>query len=199
MDYGELKISDLILYSFPDCELVTAEQGEVITSAFQPARYFYVLKLGAAKLIYESPDTKSVIIDIYHAGDFFGEMEMIGLSTDDRSIIALNHCELYRITREQFVYLYEHCSQFSLHILRIHCDRLLRTGDSRINAECMLLREKVFRIIQDNLNKNGYFLYTKEVLAEMAGVSIRSLNRSLAELQAKKLIIVSGGSIRLNM
>lgn len=150
-------------------------------------------------MLYEEANTKSVILDIYHPGDFFGEMEMIGLSTDDRTIIALTHCELYQITKEQFLFLYETCPEFSLCILRVHCERLLRAGDSQINAECMFLREKVFRLIQDNLNERGYFIYTKTVLAEMAGVSIRSLNRSLSELEAKELIVVSNGTIRLDI
>lgn len=61
----------------------------------------------------------------------------------------------------------------------------------------MFLREKIFRIIQDNLNDNNYFLYTKDVLAEMAGVSLRSLNRTLAELGDLKLVETSLGRIRI--
>lgn len=198
--YATTTMIDLVSRYFPrQCSYVTVEQGEVITSSVQPARHFYVLNKGSAKLLHEEPNAKSVILDIYHAGDFFGEMEMIGLSTDDRSIIALARCELYQVTRDQFMYLYETCSEFSLYILRVHCDRLLRSGDSQINAECMFLSEKVFRLIQDNLNEKGYFIYSKVILSEMAGVSIRSLNRALSELKEKKLITILNGTIRLNI
>jgi len=193
-------MSELVLRCFPGrYAYIHVEPGDVVTSVNQPAKHFYVLNKGSAKLLYEEANAKSVILDIYHQGDFFGEMEMIGLSTDDRTIIALTHCELYQITKEQFLLLYETCPEFSLSILRVHCERLLRAGDSQVNAECMFLREKVFRLIQDNLNEHGYFVYTKTVLAEMAGVSIRSLNRSLSELEAKELIVVSNGTIRLDI
>lgn len=199
MKQRELTLSDLILRYCPDYTELSVKQGEAITTTIHPAQYFYVLKKGVAKLIYEEANTKAIILDIFHANDFFGEMEMLGLSYYDRSIIALTDCELYKITKEQFMDLYENCSAFSLHILRALCERLLQSGDSKINAEFMFLREKVFRLIQDNLDEKGHFLYSKNVLAEMAGVSIRSLNRSLAELQSKKLIVVSSGSIRLDM
>ena len=63
----------------------------------------------------------------------------------------------------------------------------------------MFLREKVFRLIQQNLNEQNYFLYTKDILAEMAGVSMRSLNRSLSELKQLRLISISSGAIRLQI
>jgi DNA-binding GntR family transcriptional regulator len=63
----------------------------------------------------------------------------------------------------------------------------------------MFLSEKVFRLVQDNLNEKGYFIYSKVILSEMAGVSIRSLNRALSELKEKKLITILNGTIRLNI
>ncbi len=199
MGQKELTLSDLILRYCPDSTLLSIKKGEAITTTLQPAQYFYVLKEGVAKLIYEEANTKAIILDIFHADDFFGEMEILGLSYYDRSIIALTDCELYKITKEQFIDLHENHPVFSLHILRVLCERLLQSGDSKINAEFMFLRDKVFRLIQDNLDEKGRFLYSKDVLAEMAGVSIRSLNRSLAELQDKKLIVVTSGSIHLDM
>ncbi len=195
------RMVELVIQNSPNRYVnVSFSPGETITSIEQPARHFYVLNKGSAKLIHEEPSAKSVILDIYHPGDFFGEIEMIGLSPNERTIVAMTQCDLCKIERTQFLYLYETCPEFSLHILRVHCERLLRTGDSQIHAECMVLRKKVFRIIQDHLNNHSnYFLYTKAVLAEMAGVSIRSLNRVLSELEAEKLIVVSNGTIRLDV
>lgn len=45
-----------------------------------------------------------------------------------------------------------------------------------------------------NLNDQNYFLYTKDVLAEMAGVSVRSLS----ERKALCLISIHSGAICLN-
>lgn len=119
------------------------------------------------------------------------------MKTNDRSIIAITHCEVYQFTKEQFFNLWSNYSEFSRYILSVHCERLIRAGNDKIHSECMFLREKIFRIIQDNLNDNNYFLYTKDVLAEMAGVSLRSLNRTLAELGDLKLVETSLGRIRI--
>ena len=172
--------------------------GEYIKRAGDAFDHFCILKSGSCKLVYEAENT-SLIIDLYHAGDFFGEMEAIGMQTSDRSLIALTECDVYRFTKEQFHHMWSTNSAMSMYILTVHCERLLRSGDDKIDSECMFLREKVFRLIQQNLNEQNYFLYTKDILAEMAGVSVRSLNRSLSELKELRLISVASGAIRLNV
>jgi len=172
--------------------------GAYIKRAGEPFDHFCILFKGSTKLVYEPADGTALIIDLYHEGDFFGEMEAIGMETRDRSLIALTDCEVYQFTREQFLHMWSTCSDVSMYILTVHCERLLRAGNDKIDSECMFLREKVFRLIQQNLNEQNYFLYTKDVLAEMAGVSVRSLNRSLSELKALRLISIKSGAICLN-
>jgi len=179
--------------------LLHFSSGEYIKRAGEPFDHFCILISGSTKLVYEGPDNTSLIIDLYHTGDFFGEMEAIGMSTSDRSLIALTDCEVYQFTKEQFLDMWSRCSDVSMYILTVHCERLLRSGNDKIDSECMFLREKVFRLIQQNLNEQNYFLYTKDVLAEMAGVSMRSLNRSLSELKNLRLISISSGAIRLKI
>lgn len=172
--------------------------GEYIKRAGDAFDHFCILASGSCKLVYESDNT-SLIIDIYHVGGFFGEMEAIGIQTSDRSLIALTECEVYQFTPEQFHHMWSTCSDVSMYILTVHCERLLRSGNDKIDSECMFLREKVFRLIQQNLNEQNYFLYTKDILAEMAGVSMRSLNRSLSELKQLRLISITSGAIRLQI
>ena len=172
--------------------------GEFIKQSGSSFCHFCILAKGTAKLIYDDSENPPLIIDLYHTGDFFGEMEAIGMQTDDRSIVALTDCELYRFTKEQFLEMWNTCSDLSRYILYVHCERLIRSGDDMIRSESVFLRDKVFRIIQENLNDANYFLYTKDVLAEMAGTSIRSLNRALSELKDAKLISLSSG-IRLKL
>lgn len=181
-----------------DATVVYFSPGEYIKRAGDDFDRFCILQKGSCKLVYESDNT-SLIIDLYHAGDFFGEMEAIGMQTTDRSLIALTECEVLCFTKEQFRHMWSTCSDMSMYIFTVHCERLMRSGNDKIDSECMFLREKVFRLIQQNLNEQNYFLYTKDVLAEMAGVSVRSLNRSLSELKQLRLISISSGAIRLQM
>lgn len=196
-------IAQTMLNTIPKELLATARYlkyapGEFIKQSGSSFCHFCILAKGTAKLIYDDSENPPLIIDLYHTGDFFGEMEAIGMQTDDRSIVALTDCELYRFTKEQFLEMWNTCSDLSRYILYVHCERLIRSGDDMIRSESVFLRDKVFRIIQENLNEANYFLYTKDVLAEMAGTSIRSLNRALSELKDAKLISLSSG-IRLKL
>ena len=196
-------IAQTMLNTIPKELLATARYlkyapGEFIKQSGSSFCHFCILAKGTAKLTYDDSENPPLIIDLYHTGDFFGEMEAIGMQTDDRSIVALTDCELYRFTKEQFLEMWNTCSDLSRYILYVHCERLIRSGDDMIRSESVFLRDKVFRIIQENLNDANYFLYTKDVLAEMAGTSIRSLNRALSELKDAKLISLSSG-IRLKL
>ncbi|HIT56361.1 MAG TPA: Crp/Fnr family transcriptional regulator [Candidatus Galloscillospira stercoripullorum] len=173
------------------------EPGEYITRAATPVEHFYVMGAGLAKLIYDAPDGEPLILDLYRQGDFFGEMEMVGVGYNDRSIVAMTECTLYEFSREAFFRLWSACPEFSLYVLRLHCQRLLRSGTDKIYAERLVLKEKVMHLIRLHGNELGYFPYTKDVLSEMAGVSIRSLNRTLAALKESGLIRISKGTIRL--
>lgn len=178
-------------------EQITIAPGEHIVRANEPVKYFYVLIQGSAKLIHEDAEAEPLIIDIYHSGDFMGEMEMVDVITKDRSIIAMTRCELIRLGREDFLRLWTESREFSLRLLRIHCLRLLRAGDDKVNSDRTMLSGRVFRLIQLNLNEKDYFRYTKQILSEMVGISMRSLNRTLKDLERDRLIIVSSGTIRL--
>lgn len=192
----------LLLDTIPAKDLAAAERvfvapGEYIIRANEPLKCFYLLMQGSAKLIHEDAESDPLIIDIYHSGDFMGEMEMVNVITSDRSIIAMTRCEVRKFNREQFFRLWKENEEFSMRLLYIHCVRLLRAGDDKVNADRAVLRDRLFRLIQLNLNEHGYFRYTKQILAEMVGISIRSLNRSLKELENDRLVLVESGRIRL--
>jgi len=180
-------------------KLIDYAPGDCIKRAGESFCNFCILAQGTAKLLYDNASGMPLILDLYHKGDFFGEMEAIGMNTEDRSLVAITSCKVYQFTQQQFLDMWNECSDVSRYILYVHCERLIREGNDKIHADSLCLREKVFRIIQENLSDGNYFLYTKDVLAEMAGTSIRSLNRVLAELRELELIYVSAGRIRLKV
>ena len=204
MRHVKQHIAETLLATIPQkyldwAKVVNYAPGDCIKQAGESFCNFCILAQGTAKLLYDTANGSPLIIDLYHKGDFFGEMEAIGMNTEDRSIIAMTDCRVYQFTQQQFLDMWNECSDVSRYILYVHCERLIREGDDMIHADSLCLREKVFRIIQENLNEQNYFLYTKDVLAEMAGTSIRSLNRVLAELKELDLIFLSAGRIRLKM
>ena len=122
---------------------------------------------------------------------------MVGVAYNDRSIVAMTECTLYEFSREAFFRLWSACPEFSLYVLRLHCQRLLRSGNDTIYAERLVLKEKVMHLIRLHGNELGYFPYTKDVLSEMAGVSIRPLTGTLAPRKERGLIRISRATIPL--
>ena len=73
-------------------QVIRKAPGEYVTQAGIPVEHFYLMRSGLAKLIYDPSDGDPLILDLYHEGDFFGEMEMVGVGYSDRKhFTALFH------------------------------------------------------------------------------------------------------------
>jgi len=122
---------------------------------------------------------------------------MLGITTYNRRITTLTPSKVLKLTKTQFWELWSEQPQFSKAVFNQVCIRLLQTGNERVFNSSTFLRQQVYRLINLNLNKHGYFRYEKEVLRELLGVPIRSLNRALRELENEQLISITAGAIRV--
>lgn len=170
--------------------------GEVVWVEAEDFQYFYILEEGSVELSYLDDEGERLIIDIYHAGDFFGAVQMAGLTTKNRTVTALTHCSLYRFTPEQFSDFWDSCPGFSRAVFQVICQRLIRSGDEKACNERLFLRQRVMRVVRENLNESGYFRYGKDVLRGMVGSSTRSLNRTLLDLAESGEILYESGTIK---
>lgn len=175
---------------------ITCLPGDVIWVEADDFQYFYIIEKGSVELSYLDDEGERLIIDIYHGGDFFGAVQMAGLTTKNRTVAALTHCSAYRFTREQFEEFWDSIPGFSKAIFQGVCHRLIRSGDEKACNERLFLRQRVMKAVRENLNEAGYFRYGKDVLRGMVGISTRSLNRTLLDLAESGEILYESGTIR---
>lgn len=196
MDY-EFQFEDMSEEMAGKGELIQLPPGSVVWIESDEDKRFYVIREGSVELSYEDYEGERLIIDIYHAGEFFGEIQMAGLETRNRMITSLTYCELICFTKPQFWKFWDKEKGFSKTIFEMLCKRLIRSGDEKAFCDRVFLRQRVLKIIAENVNEVGYFLYNKDVLRGLSGVSIRSLNRTLHDLAESGAILYEQGAIKL--
>jgi signal transduction histidine kinase len=110
---------------------VHIEPGDRVCEEGEPGDIFYVIISGrvqVSKLI--GPDTHELLNELY-AGDFFGELALIGDAPRLASVHALEQTDLLAITKDDFQTIINHSPLTAVAILRAVSARL-RDSDQRL-------------------------------------------------------------------
>jgi signal transduction histidine kinase len=100
------------------------QAGSIIFEDETPGDALYLLLSGTVDIVKRSPSGEDTLLGVLHAGDFFGELELI----DDRSrsahVIASADCKLCRIDKLEFEALLETSPRFTANLLKLLSLRL---------------------------------------------------------------------------
>lgn len=154
-------------------------QGKHIFSA-------YILKEGIAKC-YQTEDTgKDFIQEFFGEGEIFGEIEVINSTTSFCCIEAITEVVVYKITQSNFQHLLENDKRFNKLILRALATKINYTAlrhsyhQSHPSSANFLKLKKQFPKLTEVISKQD--------LANYLGITVRSLNRTLGDLQQRDLL-----------
>lgn len=155
------------------------EQGRLIPAC-------YIIKSGIVKCYISEENGKDYLLEILGAGEIVGELEMLQKSKSLSNVKAISATELYQIDQANFYALTELNKEFNQLLLSILAERLSRTAVRSSYQQVYPLTYNLVRLLQ--LFSNQELKITKNELSEYLGVSIRSLNRSMKQLRADKIV-----------
>lgn len=94
---------DFIDYLRDRVELVAYSPGEVICKQGDVADAFYLVRLGHVKVYESYADGQAIVLSYLSRSQYFGEMGLLGGGERTASCSALDHVELVRISKDDFV------------------------------------------------------------------------------------------------
>lgn len=169
----------LKLYYFDGDDYITKEGDD--------PEYLYYLVSGKAKLFITSPNGKNTLIDFFDSPCFIGEMELLGVYHQLRSVQALTPCYCLALPLEQ-------CKTLLLddvHFLRKLCTYLgtknMRNVSSLAENKSYPLANRLAAFILI-ASINGYYKEMHTNASDYLGVSYRHLLYVLAEFVEKKYL-----------
>lgn len=110
--------------------------GEIIFEDEDTGHFLYLLIDGSVKISKRSKLGDEAVLAILHAGDFFGELELIDERPRSARATALTDCQVYTLPVEKFEWLLKVSHPFTVNLLRMLSLRI-RTS----NQAFMLLGE----------------------------------------------------------
>lgn len=167
----------------------------------------YIVERGRVKVVLYGESGREVILTVFRAGEFFGEMSLLDGGPRSANVMAVEATSALVLPRADFMkYLIGH-PNVAINILAELCRRL-RHADSVIGNLALLdVYGRVGRMLIDIAKREGEMrdegIYikvrpTQQDLASMIGTSRETVSRVLSEFQRQGFLSMQGRSLLIS-
>jgi len=159
--------------------------------------HFYVVKSGSVKIFRLAEDGREVILDVFTAGDFFGEMALLDDDTRSATAQTREPTILLTLNRSDFQELIQRRPEITLNIITVLSRRLRQANAVIENFAFQDARGRVIHAVAKlglNYGKPSPeglrvgLRVTHQELASLAGTSRETATRVLLEMQNEGLV-----------
>ncbi|HET6345081.1 MAG TPA: Crp/Fnr family transcriptional regulator [Myxococcota bacterium] len=182
-------------------------RDQVIVGQSDPGDALFIIDRGRVKVTLQGENNREVILSIFKAGDFFGEMSLLDGQPRSATVVAIEDAHLWRLDREAFVQHLTAHPTTALKVLEVMCNRLRRADDVIGNLALLDVYSRVARVLIDLGQREGESTEegimirerpTQQELASMIGTSRETVSRALSELQRQGYLSMQGKAVLLS-
>jgi CRP-like cAMP-binding protein len=169
--------------------------------------YMYVIQAGRVKITKSSEDGREKIMNLFSAGDFFGEMSLLDQEPRSASAKTLEPTRLLALSRRDFLQMLRRSPDLSLCVIRELTSRLRDTGEQASSISFQRVQERARglfeRIARNESGAAGVRItpaLTHQQIGDMIGTSRETVTRAVKRLKedgwlrqrGKQYVIPSG-------
>ena len=187
-------IEDLfVLREYPKGSMIILEEeyGDIV----------FIVKKGTVKITRVNDEGKEVILSLMGIYDIVGELSIIDGEARSANVLAQENCELYAITREDFLEILKNNFEISLALMEELASRIrksdqhiealsLSDAEHRIGVSILNLAEEMGIIRQGMVTIEN--LPFQQDIANMSGTSRETVSRILKLFEDKNMLSKSG-------
>lgn len=175
----------------------------IYTEGNHPQRLFYIRK-GKVKTYISNDDGKSLTIDLYGEGDFFGYNALLEGTTYRETAEAIDDSVICDIAIEEFSELVHHNPDVTKKFIKLLAKNITEKEKQLLSLAYNSLRKRVATALitlQEKYkaeNDDQFVIQlSREGLASIAGTATESLIRTLSDFKHEKLIDLDGSTITI--
>jgi len=178
------------------------ERGAFIVRAGETTDSLYILLAGRAKVTNCDEEGREIILAWLGPGEFFGEMGLIDGSPRSANVIAMEHCELLHIGRDDFQRCMQENFVVAQRLMQILVHRL-RDADRKIESLALLdVYGRVARLLLDLSEEvDGRHVVRKKIskqdMARMIGASREMVSKVMRDLEVRGYIVCQGDTVTI--
>ncbi len=161
-------------------------EGEAIFHRDDPGAALYVILNGRVKIHNEGPDGSDVLITVFSAGEFFGELSLLDGSERSADATTLEPTEMLILTRGELEQAIDRHPRIALNMLASLATRVRQSTSSIETLSSLDVHGRVARKLLDLAERHGEKVaaglrinvkLTQSELAGLVGASRESVNK----------------------
>jgi CRP/FNR family cyclic AMP-dependent transcriptional regulator len=152
--------------------------------------YMYVIRSGRVKVTKASEEGREQIMNLFNAGDFFGEMSLLDNQPRSATVTTLEPTRLLALSRRDFLKLLETSSTLALCVIQELTRRLRDTGAQASSISFQKVQERARGLFERIARDEGGADHsritptlTHQQIADMIGTSRETVTRAVKGLK----------------
>jgi CRP/FNR family cyclic AMP-dependent transcriptional regulator len=182
------------------CQLRRLPAGQTLFVKGDPGDALYGVRRGQIRIETGTTGGERLTIEIFGAGDLFGEIAVLDGRPRTADAIAQEDAELYVLQRGEFLKALERDSRLAIRIIELLCGRLRSTNERTEEMMFLPLSVRLARRLSALAQDFGAQVeITQDELAGLVGVTRESVNRQLQEWRASGIVKLGRGRITVDV
>ncbi|GMQ63054.1 Crp/Fnr family transcriptional regulator [Vallitalea maricola] len=184
------------------CRLKTYKSDSTIIKKGEDIKYVDILCKGELNVINEFANGSIYIFDTNKAIDFIGEMEVLaGESKAIVTNVAKTDCIVFRISKNDFIKWTESDNGITLMLAKRLAARSCYTscyqGYSHYYPAIHMIKRFIIEYVKNEINDNNivYVNKKRQEIADILGMSVKTVGRNITKLKEKGLVTIKKGKI----
>lgn len=183
--------------------LVNVKKDQVLIEEGEPARDFFQVDQGQVKMYTINPEGQEFMQGIFNAGESFGEPALLGNFDYPSNAMATMPGKVWRLAKPEFLVLLKENFDVHLKLSQVLCKRLqyktmILTEVSSYDPEHRLMTLLTYfksKLIKKGAVDKALIPFTRQQLADMTGLRVETVIRSIKKLERDGKLILQGHKI----
>ncbi|HEY0656511.1 MAG TPA: Crp/Fnr family transcriptional regulator [Chryseosolibacter sp.] len=185
-------------------KLLSLRKDQVLFHEGDNASDYFQVEEGSVKMFIASNDGQEFIQGIFNPGESFGEPALIGNFPYPGSVVALEKAKVWKLPGDYFLQMLRENFDLHLKMDQVLCQRLRYKSmvlseissyepEHRIAA---LLRYYKNKNVKPGVNARVIVPYTRQQLADMSGLRVETVIRTVKKMEKDGKLFLEGHKIR---
>ncbi len=187
-------IPETILKKFK-AAVVPLKKGDMLFQQGDAALFFYIVRTGRIKMSNYSDDGKEFVQGYFTAGQSFGEPPFFSEVVYPAAAMAMEKSDVWKIPRTEFVKLLKNNFDIHMDLMKVLSSRLIYKSTMLSELAIEEAEHRLVTLIHyllDHTTENKKsplkLSFTRQQLADMTGLRVETVIRSIKSLEQKKLL-----------
>ncbi len=183
--------------------LVSVKKNQLLFDAGDTANDFLQVETGLINMYIINPDGQEFWQGVFGSGESFGEPPLLGGFCYPSSARAVEDATIWRLPRHEFLQLLKDNFELHLKLDMVLCKRLqyksmilaevsTRDPEHRIKTLLGYLKKKAQKLG----GENDFFPFTRQQLADMTGLRVETVIRTVKKMEKEKKLVLIGHKIK---